>query len=166
MVILMLIAICMAGGCDGCCWGGGGCCWGYGCYPGYYGCYPYGYGCYPAPPGYWGGYCYDGYGYYGYNGYPAAGYADNQTPAAPAPARVVVKLPDDARFFIGDKAYSLDSTHTFETPKLDPNQTYEYTLKIEVKRAGQTRVQSKRVTVLAGKETIVEFDEVATVAAH
>ena len=165
MLCLIFAACCIIGGCDGCgC--GWGCGWGYS--PGYYGCgYPVWYADYPAPPAYWGGYGYpDGYANSGYGAYPYTNYAAPQTPPAPAAAEVVVKLPEDARFFIGDRAYSLDKTHSFETPKLQVGQTYEYTLKIEVKRAGQTLTQSKRVTVLAGQKTVVEFDNFTTVASH
>ena len=121
--------------------------------------------------GYWGGPAvYPGcYGYAGYPGYPGYyGWAANVpsgssapvSTAQPASARVVVNLPPDARFFIGDRAWSLDAaTHAFKTPPLSPNFRHEYTLRAEVTRNGRTVSQSKLVTVLAGKETVVEFGQ-------
>jgi len=139
---------------------------------GWYGCYG-GYGCYPGCHGYWAGpVVYPGwYGYAGYPGYSswAANYSGGVPSAAqpapapaaqPASARVVVKLPADARFFIGDRAWSLNSTtHSFKTPELRPDFRYEYTLRAEVERNGRTVSRSKQVTVLAGQETVVEFGE-------
>jgi uncharacterized protein (TIGR03000 family) len=160
MLLLMFTVACWAGGCPS--WGGCG------CYFGPPGC-DYGWpGCYAGPYGYWGGpVVYPGwYGYTGYYGYDDGArtwFGEAAYAANPEPARVVVNLPEGAQFYIGDKAWSLDSaTHSFETPKLQPGQTYEYTLKAQVTRDGRTVTQSQRVSVFAGKETVVTFDDAPT----
>jgi uncharacterized protein (TIGR03000 family) len=80
--------------------------------------------------------------------------------AAPAPAHVVVKLPEEARLFVDDTACPLTSARReFDTPNLNPGQAYYYDLKAEVMRAGRAVTATKRVTVRAGQETIVEFGE-------
>ena len=83
--------------------------------------------------------------------------------STPAPAHVVVKLPDDARLMIDDTACPLTSTRReFNTPDLNPGQAYYYTLKAEVMRAGQPVTASKRVIVRAGEESVVDFGEMRT----
>ena len=70
----------------------------------------------------------------------------------------MVKLPEDARLFVDDKACPLTSaTRTFDTPSLKPGQVYYYTVRAEVTRAGRPITESKRVTLRAGEETVVEF---------
>jgi uncharacterized protein (TIGR03000 family) len=89
------------------------------------------------------------------------------TAAAPAAARVVVKLPPDARFFIDDRPWSLDTaTHSFQTPQLKRGQTYEYTLRTELTRGGRTTTERKRVQVRAGEETVVEFRDAVQLASQ
>jgi uncharacterized protein (TIGR03000 family) len=86
--------------------------------------------------------------------------------AAPAPARVVVKLPADARLFVDDDPCPLTSAErSFDTPDLRPGVTYHYTIRVEVTRAGRAVAESKRVTVRAGRETVVEFGATRSVEA-
>jgi uncharacterized protein (TIGR03000 family) len=83
-----------------------------------------------------------------------------------APAHVVVKLPEEARLFVDDTACPLTSaTRAFDTPELRPGQAYYYTLKAEVTRDGRAVTESKRVTVRAGEETVVEFGDLRPVQA-
>jgi uncharacterized protein (TIGR03000 family) len=85
---------------------------------------------------------------------------------APTPARVVVKLPADARLFVDDDPCPLTSVErSFDTPDLRPGVTYHYTIRVEVTRAGRAVAESKRVTVRAGRETVVEFGNVGSVEA-
>jgi uncharacterized protein (TIGR03000 family) len=80
--------------------------------------------------------------------------------SVPAPAHVVVTLPEDARLFIGETACPLTSARReFNTPDLSPGQGYYYVLKAEVMREGRAVTASKRVTVRAGEETVVDFGE-------
>jgi uncharacterized protein (TIGR03000 family) len=80
--------------------------------------------------------------------------------SVPAPAHVVVNLPEAARLFVDDTACPLTSARReFDTPNLNPGQAYYYDLKAEVMREGRAVTATKRVTVRAGQETIVEFGE-------
>jgi uncharacterized protein (TIGR03000 family) len=84
--------------------------------------------------------------------------------SAPAPAHVVVKLPEDARLFVDDKPCPLaSSTRSFDTPNLQPGEVYYYTIRAEVVRGGQPVTDSKRVTLRAGAESVVEFGDMAGV---
>jgi uncharacterized protein (TIGR03000 family) len=86
--------------------------------------------------------------------------------SGPAPAHVVVKLPAEARLFVDETACPLTSaTRSFDTPNLQPGQVYYYTLRAELTRGGRPVSESKRATLRAGQETVVEFDELQTVQA-
>jgi uncharacterized protein (TIGR03000 family) len=81
-------------------------------------------------------------------------------------AKVTVRLPDDAKLFIDGVLCPLTSSvRTFETPKLDPGRQYFYNVKAEVVRDGREASESRRVVVEAGKETTVEFPNIAGVQA-
>jgi uncharacterized protein (TIGR03000 family) len=85
---------------------------------------------------------------------------------APAPANVVVRLPADARLYINGVVCPLtSSTRSFDTPELQPGKSYYYTMKAELTRDGQTRSESQRVEVLAGKKVTVEFNKLPAEAA-
>jgi uncharacterized protein (TIGR03000 family) len=82
----------------------------------------------------------------------------------PAPAHVVVNLPENARLFIDDTVCPLTSaTRKFDTPNLKPGQDYFYVLRAEEDRAGKILSERKRVVVRAGKETVVEFSNMQAV---
>jgi uncharacterized protein (TIGR03000 family) len=85
--------------------------------------------------------------------------------AKPAPARVTVQLPADARLLVDGVACPLtSSTRSFETPALDPGRKYFYTLTAEVVRDGRPVSDSRRVQLQAGKEVKVDFRDVAAFA--
>jgi uncharacterized protein (TIGR03000 family) len=89
---------------------------------------------------------------------PKPGGGKPEETSEPAPAHVVVKLPEDARLFVDDKDCPLTSaTRSFDTPLLKPGQIYYYTVRAEVTRAGRPITESKRVTLRAGEESVVEF---------
>jgi uncharacterized protein (TIGR03000 family) len=93
-----------------------------------------------------------------------AGSGKSEQSSAPAPARVIVKLPDDARLFVDSTACPLTSTvRTFQTPALRPGQDYVYTIKAEVSRDGWTHTASKRVTIRAGQDSVVDFGDLREV---
>jgi uncharacterized protein (TIGR03000 family) len=78
---------------------------------------------------------------------------------APAPARVTVRLPADARLYVNGVACPLTSdTRSFVTPRLRPGQRYAYTLRAEVRREGRTVAETRRVNVAAGRRVRVNFD--------
>jgi uncharacterized protein (TIGR03000 family) len=148
------------GGCGG---GGGGCSMG--------GC-GYGGGC--GSGGYGGG-CGGGYGYAGYGGGWAGsglgGYLGGyvlDTTAADTTATVVVELPADAKLTIdGEATTSTSATRVFQTPALEPGQTFHYTFQAQVERDGKVQSVTRRVEVRAGEQTRVSLAlPAATVAAR
>ena len=162
--------------CNGCCGYSScyGCC-GYGIanYSGCSGCYGC-YGCYGCSGcsgccG-WGGYT-AGYaavvpGCYGCGGYamtyPSASVspAPQMMPGAPAmaPATVVLKTGKDVTVTVDGKPTTLTATETtFSTPALDPSKTYTYVFEAKQTAGEETKTAKKTVTVIAGKETVVDF---------
>jgi uncharacterized protein (TIGR03000 family) len=142
-------------GCYGCC-GYSGCC-------GYMGCCGYS-GC--------GGYvavvpsCSGCYGFGGYAmTYPSAP-APHVMPGTPvmpgapamAPATVVLKTGKDVTVTVDGKPTTLTAAETtFSTPALDPSKTYTYVFEAKQAVGGETKTEKKTVTVVAGKETVVDF---------
>ncbi len=87
-----------------------------------------------------------------------------QSAASALPARLTVKLPVDARLWIDQVECPLTSDQRpFNTPVLQPGQTYYYTLKMEVQRQGEKKTQSRRVLVTAGQNVSVTFREPETI---
>jgi len=79
-------------------------------------------------------------------------------PTTPAPARVTVKLPADARLWVDQVECPLTSgERSFNTPNLQPGQTYYYTVRMQVQREGAPVTDSQRVLVRAGQEVTVTF---------
>jgi uncharacterized protein (TIGR03000 family) len=87
--------------------------------------------------------------------------------AAPAAvAKVTVYISDDAKLYVDGVLCPLDSaTRSFETPKLEPGRQYFYTVKAEAVRDGRPQSESRRIFVEAGKQTTVDFRNLATVQA-
>lgn len=145
---------------------------GYPRYPGY----GYGYGLYPGfgiTLGI-GGLGYGGYnGYYGggvgYNpGYysaapnyvmPSMAYAPAPAPQGPGSARIIVRLPADAKLWIDDyQSTQTGPVRELQTPAtLQPGQIYHYTLKATWTANGQPVTQERVVDVQAGIVTDVDF---------
>jgi uncharacterized protein (TIGR03000 family) len=89
-----------------------------------------------------------------------------QATATDAAAKVTVVLPEDARLYIDDVPYPvIQEKVTFETPKLEADRIYYYTLKAEAVRNGKVYRDSRRVDVAAGREVMVEFKELPSVHA-
>jgi uncharacterized protein (TIGR03000 family) len=95
---------------------------------------------------------------------PVVGPATAVVPAAftanpirgPTPARLLVRLPADARLTVdGAATRSPGDTRRFISPPLEPGKTFHYVLRAEVVRDGQTRVETREVTVRAGQESEV-----------
>ena len=136
--------------------GGGGGCGGGGCGGGYaYG----GGGC--AGGGCGGGYAYADGGF-------AGGYALLDTVTVDQAATVVVSLPADATLTIdGEATTSTSTTRVFQTPQLEPGQTFHYTFQAQVERDGKVQTVTRRVEVRAGEQTQVSLPlPTATVAAR
>ena len=78
--------------------------------------------------------------------------------AAANSARVTVMLPADAKLYVDGVACPLTTAkRSFETPKLQAGRTYFYNLKMEVVRDGETQTDSRRITMQAGADVVVEF---------
>jgi uncharacterized protein (TIGR03000 family) len=94
-------------------------------------------------------------------------------PAAPvvaatekSPARLIVKLPADAKLTIdGEATKSTTSERVFLTPPLTPGKSYSYTLQATVVVEGKNEVITKEVQVFAGQETRETLSVQQTVAA-
>lgn len=150
------------GSCSGCNGSYSGGCYGYGAYGGasYY---------HSAYPIQWGG-----SGCYGY-GMPQ--YITPNVEAVPTinsmsptiglkptadKAVVAVKLPADAVLYADGQLTRLTSSErTFLTPALTGGQRYQYDLKVEYVRDGQSITDSKKIFVKAGERTEVEFADKA-----
>ena len=167
------------GGCYGC---RGSChgCYGsscYGCCGGCYGCY----GCYGCCGGCYGccGGCYGCWGMvvvqpvvYAPAHLPAAPKKPEPIPApkkatgAPAPAQVIVQLPEQAELYVdGQRSRLTAATRTVVTPELEPGENYYYTLRAEVVRDGTAIKKDQRVLLRAGEVSRVYFRDLAPVAA-
>jgi uncharacterized protein (TIGR03000 family) len=160
------------------CYGGYGCYgWYNGCYGCYGGaCYGgYGSGCYGSG-WYFAASCY-GTGCYGCAGpvyapatvAPPAGAPGAAPPGGRAPepvpapkkeeskttaldqARLIVTLPANAKLYVDDQLTKATSERrVFNSPRLEPGQTYYYILRAEMTGAGKTQSETKRVLLHAG----------------
>jgi uncharacterized protein (TIGR03000 family) len=86
-------------------------------------------------------------------------------PAAKADAaQITVKLPASARLWVDQVECPLTSSvRSFKTPTLAPNQTYAYTLRVELQRDGETVSDRQRVLVSAGRQVEVDFTRLGSV---
>lgn len=79
-----------------------------------------------------------------------------------APARVAVRVPENARLFVDGKLYPLaPDRSSFDSPALEPGRAYSYSLRAEFFRDGQPQVVSRRIQVKAGEQVRVDLDSQA-----
>ena len=79
-------------------------------------------------------------------------------------ARVVVSLPADARLWVDGIECPLSGTQrTFDTPNLDPQLRYGYTLRVALQRNGQLVQDSRVVPLTPGRRVEVDFNGVGAV---
>ena len=89
---------------------------------------------------------------------------DDDNAVSATKARVVVKLPADARLWVDQVECPLSGdVRAFDTPNLDPQQSYTYTLLVAVQRNGQIVQDSRRVQLTPGRQVEVDFNSVAAV---
>ena len=76
-----------------------------------------------------------------------------------ASAELVVRVPADARLFVDDQAMRTTGTvRCYRSPELAASATYEYELRAEITRDGQTTTQTKLVRVTAGTSQELDFE--------
>ena len=76
-----------------------------------------------------------------------------------APATIYVSLPADAQLTIdGNETRSTSASRSFVTPALPMGKEFNYTLKAEVVRDGQTFSVIRRVTVQAGVDSRITLE--------
>jgi uncharacterized protein (TIGR03000 family) len=72
--------------------------------------------------------------------------------------RLVVELPEDAKLFIdGQPTRTPSARREFQTPPLQPGETYYYELRAEVVRNGQTKTETQRVLIRPGHVSQANF---------
>jgi uncharacterized protein (TIGR03000 family) len=75
-----------------------------------------------------------------------------------ASAELVVRVPADARLFVDDHAMRTTGTvRHYRSPELAAGATYQYELRAEITRDGQTTTQTKLVRVTAGTSQELDF---------
>ena len=75
-------------------------------------------------------------------------------------ATVIVRLPADATLFAEGRRLNLSSdTRRFVSPPLPSNGDYTYNFRVEYARGGETISRTKSVSVRAGGQFSVEFDD-------
>ena len=81
-----------------------------------------------------------------------------------AKAHIIVRLPADARLWVDQIECPLPgAVRAFDTPSLDPQQSYAYTLRVAVERNGQLLQDARRVPLTPGQRIEVDFTEVGAV---
>jgi len=84
--------------------------------------------------------------------------------ASSGKARLVVRVPADARLWVDRVECPLPGTvRAFETPELNPQQSYSYTLRVAVQRDGQTVEDSRRVEFASGQQVEVDLSNIGAV---
>jgi uncharacterized protein (TIGR03000 family) len=87
------------------------------------------------------------------------------TSADATTAHVTITLPADARLWVDQVECPLTSAvRSFNTPALQPGQTYFYTIRVQVERDGVPVTDSQRVLLSAGQEVTVNFSNMSAVS--
>ena len=78
----------------------------------------------------------------------------------PAKAKLIVELPADAKLYIDDQLMKTPSAvRQFNTPELQPGQTYYYMVRVEMPSEGTPQTVTRRVLVRAGEEVTADFKD-------
>ncbi len=89
---------------------------------------------------------------------------DGDVAASATKARLVVRVPADARLWVDQVECPLPGTvRAFDTPNLNPEQSYRYTIRVAVERNGQTIEDSRRIDFVSGQRVDVDFSNVGAV---
>jgi uncharacterized protein (TIGR03000 family) len=74
----------------------------------------------------------------------------------------MIKAPTDVRVSVdGQDTQRSGSEEVFTTPQLQPGRTYQYVFQAEATREGKKLTSTKRVTVQAGRQSEVDFSDLA-----
>jgi uncharacterized protein (TIGR03000 family) len=77
-------------------------------------------------------------------------------------ATVVIKAPTDVRIMVdGQETQRSAVEESFTTPSLEPGRTYQYVFKAEAVRDGKPVTVTKKVTVLAGQQSLADFSDLS-----
>jgi len=79
------------------------------------------------------------------------------TTSMPAMVRVVLPAPDAKLTLEGQDTQGTGTVRDFTSPPLDPNQTYQYTVRAQWKQGDQTKEETRTVDVRAGSRVSVDF---------
>lgn len=83
-------------------------------------------------------------------------------PAAPAAAKITVKVPANGTLYIdGKKNDKTGTERQFTTPPLPAGKEFSYAMKLEMTRNGQQEEVTQKVAFRAGEIVLVDFTEVA-----
>jgi len=79
-------------------------------------------------------------------------------PAGPQPARVLIRVPPQARVWVENTPLTqTGADREMVSPPLDPSQKYHYTVKAEWVANGQTMTQERTVNIQGGQTSTVDF---------
>jgi uncharacterized protein (TIGR03000 family) len=79
--------------------------------------------------------------------------------AAPANASLLIRVPADAKVYIdGNLMRSKSTERLFTSPEIEPGTPYFYMLRVEREKDGKTVQEVRRVTVMAGETSRLDFD--------
>jgi uncharacterized protein (TIGR03000 family) len=90
-------------------------------------------------------------------------------PAATTTARLVLNVPADAKVYLVNQAMTLTgTTRNFSVPKLEGGKTYDYPIRVEIVRDGQTLTVSGQQKIKAGQtiELVCNEDGASLKLAH
>jgi uncharacterized protein (TIGR03000 family) len=92
------------------------------------------------------------------------GNAQEQTAATPAPTKLTVHVPADAKLFLaGQETRSTGAVREFVTRQLSGGDEWStYTVRAVIERDGQTVSKDQTISLKAGEEREVRFDFDAT----
>jgi uncharacterized protein (TIGR03000 family) len=82
----------------------------------------------------------------------------------PAPSHITVRLPAEAKLLVNGVVCPIQAeTRSFDTPKLQPGQTYSYTLVAELTQDGQIKSATRKLSLEAGKSVSINFDGLSAI---
>ena len=85
-----------------------------------------------------------------------------QESQAPTKARLIVDVPADGKVYVDDQPMKTPAEHrVYQTPDLEPGQTYVYDIRVEVQRDGKAVSETKRVLLKAGQEVHADFKDMS-----